>query len=200
MRDGRRLRGLVAGGLAVAAVAVVATGSAHWQTSVPDGEWHHFGRDGLQHQVLAAQLSPPVLRGAEKPYMQVPGAGGGANWQGAAVDVETGRLFVSSSSTLIVVEVIEYPPPATVGYFTDPWGVGMGGHGAAAVQAAVQAGDRARPEHRRPGLDAAARGRPQKPPGISGPEPAAARRRWRHHLGTTGDPDAADHEPRRTGL
>ena len=46
MRDGRRLRDLVVGGLAVAAVAVVATGSAHGQTSVPDGEWHHFGRDG----------------------------------------------------------------------------------------------------------------------------------------------------------
>ena len=72
-------------------------------------------------------FSPPVVRGAEKPYMQVPGAGGGANWQGAAVDVETGRLFVSSSSTLIVVEVIEYAPPATVGYFTDPWGVGLPG-------------------------------------------------------------------------
>ena len=72
-------------------------------------------------------FSPPVLRGAEKPYMQVPGAGGGANWQGAAVDPETGRLFVSSSSTLIVVEVIEYPPPATIGYFTDPWGVSLSG-------------------------------------------------------------------------
>ena len=70
-------------------------------------------------------FSPPVLRGAEKPYMQVPGAGGGANWQGAAVDPETGWLFVSSSSTVIVVEVIEYPPPATIGYFTDPWGVSL---------------------------------------------------------------------------
>ena len=72
-------------------------------------------------------FSPPVLRGSEKPFIQVPGAGGGANWQGAAVDPETGRLFVSSSSTSIVVEVIKYDPPATVGYFTDPWGVGMGG-------------------------------------------------------------------------
>ncbi len=72
-------------------------------------------------------FSPPVLRGDEKPYIQVPGAGGGANWQGSAVDVETGQLFVSSSSTVIVVEVIEYPAPATVGYFTDPWGVGLSG-------------------------------------------------------------------------
>ena len=36
-------------------------------------------------------FSPPVLRGTQKPYIQVPGAGGGANWQGAAVDPETGR-------------------------------------------------------------------------------------------------------------
>ena len=43
------------------------------------------------------------------------------------VDVETGQLFVSSSSTVIVVEVIEYPAPATIGYFTDPWGVGLSG-------------------------------------------------------------------------
>jgi len=76
---------------------------------------------------LGPLFSPPVLRGDQKPYIQVPGAGGGANWQGAAVDVETGRLFVASSSTLIVVELIKYPPPATVGYFTDPWGVGLGG-------------------------------------------------------------------------
>ena len=43
------------------------------------------------------------------------------------MDVETGQLFVSSSSTLIVVEVVPYDPPATVGYFTDPWGVGLSG-------------------------------------------------------------------------
>jgi quinoprotein glucose dehydrogenase len=72
-------------------------------------------------------FSPPVLRGAEKPYIQVPGAGGGANWQGAAVDPETGQLFISSSSTLIVVEVVKFDPPATVGYFTDPWGFGLQG-------------------------------------------------------------------------
>ena len=72
-------------------------------------------------------FSPPVLRGDEKPYIQVPGAGGGANWQGAAVDVETGQLYVSSSSTLIVVDLIKYDPPATIGYFTDPWGSGLPG-------------------------------------------------------------------------
>ncbi len=70
-------------------------------------------------------FSPPVLRGAEKPYIQVPGSGGGASWQGAAVDPETGQLFVSSSSTELVVELVEAPPPATVGYLTTSGGGGM---------------------------------------------------------------------------
>lgn len=70
-------------------------------------------------------FSPPVLRGSSKPVIQVPGAGGGASWQGAAVDVVTGQLFVSSSSTLILVDLVSYPPPATIGYFTDPWGRGL---------------------------------------------------------------------------
>ncbi len=72
-------------------------------------------------------FSPPVLRGDELPYIQSPGAGGGANWQGSAVDLETGRLFVSSSTTQILADLIKYDPPATIGYFTDPWGVGLSG-------------------------------------------------------------------------
>ena len=71
-------------------------------------------------------FSPPVLRG-EKPFIQAPGAGGGANWQGSAVDVETGQLFVSSSKTLALADLVEYEAPATVGYFTDPWSRGLGG-------------------------------------------------------------------------
>ncbi len=72
-------------------------------------------------------FSPPVLRGDQLPYIQSPGAGGGANWQGSAVDLETGRLFVSSSTTQILADLIKYDPPATIGYFTDPWGVGLSG-------------------------------------------------------------------------
>ena len=72
-------------------------------------------------------FSPPVLRGDQLPYIQSPGAGGGANWQGSAVDLETGRLFVSSSTTQILADLIKYDPPATIGYFTDPWGVGISG-------------------------------------------------------------------------
>ncbi len=66
-------------------------------------------------------FEPPVVRGSRKPVIQAPGPGGGVNWPGSAVDPETGRLFVPSQTRLRAVELIEYPPPATVGYFTDPW-------------------------------------------------------------------------------
>ncbi len=66
-------------------------------------------------------FEPPVVRGSRKPVIQATGPGGGVNWPGSAVDPETGRLFVPSQTRLRAVELIEYPPPATVGYFTDPW-------------------------------------------------------------------------------
>ena len=66
-------------------------------------------------------FTPPPVRGAAKPIIQSPGPGGGVNWPGTAVDPETGRLFVPSQTRLRAVELVAWPPPATVGYFTDPW-------------------------------------------------------------------------------
>ena len=139
-------------------------------------------------------FSPPVLRGAEKPYMQVPGAGGGANWQGAAVDPETGRLFVSSSSNRDRRGGNRVPRRRQpIGYFTDPWGVSLSGPQGLPLfkppykrvtALDLNTGDQAWMQPHG--------GWPQTSPGISRSEPAAARRRWRHYLGTTGDPDAAD--------
>ena len=40
---------------------------------------------------------------------------------------ETGRLFIPSQTRLRAVELVAYPPPATVGYFTDPWAVAVPG-------------------------------------------------------------------------
>jgi quinoprotein glucose dehydrogenase len=47
-------------------------------------------------------FTPPALEGEHKPVAFVPGDGGGANWTGAGVDPETGRLFVPSMSRLAV--------------------------------------------------------------------------------------------------
>ena len=70
---------------------------------------------------------PPNVRGEGRPIIQAPGTGGGVNWPGAAVDPETGRLFVPSQTRLRAVELIEYLPPATVGYFTETWAVPVPG-------------------------------------------------------------------------
>jgi quinoprotein glucose dehydrogenase len=49
---------------------------------------------------------PPSLRGT----INIPGWFGGANWQGAAVDPETGLLFVPSRTGPIVVQLVEPEP------------------------------------------------------------------------------------------
>ncbi len=66
-------------------------------------------------------FTPPSVRGTRQPVIQAPGTGGGINWPGAAVDPETGRIFVPSQTRLRTVELVPYEAPATVGYFTDPW-------------------------------------------------------------------------------
>ena len=76
---------------------------------------------------LGPIFTPPSVKGQGKPLIQSPGPGGGINWPGAAADPETGRLFIPSQTRLRAVELVEYPPPATVGYFTDPWAVPVPG-------------------------------------------------------------------------
>ena len=76
---------------------------------------------------LGPIFTPPAVRGEHKPLIQTPGSGGGVNWPGSAIDPETGRLFVPSQTRLRAIELVKYPPPATVGYFTDPWAVPVPG-------------------------------------------------------------------------
>ncbi len=45
---------------------------------------------------LAPLFTPPIVKGTGKPVIVTPGDGGGANWTGAAVDPETGYLYVPS--------------------------------------------------------------------------------------------------------
>ncbi len=77
--------------------------------------------------VLGPIFLPPTVRGKPKPIIQSPGPGGGVNWPGTAVDPETGTMFIPSQTRLRALEVVEYEPPATVGYFTDPWAVPVPG-------------------------------------------------------------------------
>ncbi len=129
---------------------------------------------------LVPIFTPPPVRGEAKPIIQSPGPGGGINWPGSAVDPETGRLFVPSQTRLRAVELVEYPPPATVGYFTDPWAVPVPGpEGLPLVKPPykrVTAIDLNTGEH----VWMAPRGRTAQPPGDPAPEPARARRPCRH--------------------
>jgi quinoprotein glucose dehydrogenase len=56
-------------------------------------------------------FTPPSLRGT----IQVPGVGGGANWSGAAIDPDTGMLYVSTFRLPFVV-TIRKPQPGEAAY------------------------------------------------------------------------------------
>jgi quinoprotein glucose dehydrogenase len=56
--------------------------------------------------------SPPTERGA----VVMPGVLGGANWAGAAVDPETGRLHVTSITAPYVVQLVDGPPGSRMRY------------------------------------------------------------------------------------
>jgi quinoprotein glucose dehydrogenase len=56
-------------------------------------------------------FTPPSERGT----IQVPGVGGGANWSGAAIDPDTGMLYVGSYRLPFVVKLFK-PPPGLASY------------------------------------------------------------------------------------
>ena len=56
-------------------------------------------------------FTPPSERGT----IQVPGVGGGANWPGAAIDPDTGMLYVGSYRLPFVIKLFK-PPPGLASY------------------------------------------------------------------------------------
>ncbi|MEQ1869254.1 MAG: pyrroloquinoline quinone-dependent dehydrogenase [Vicinamibacterales bacterium] len=70
-------------------------------------------------------FTPPSIAtpNGTKGTLQMPSTSGGANWQGAAVDPETGMLYVSSMSVPAVV-ALHHDPKSTVAWVT---GGGEGG-------------------------------------------------------------------------
>ena len=105
----------------------------------------------------------------------LPGWGGGSNWPGAGVDVETGVLYVPSLTVPIVVALAPGEPGGTnpdyiqVGPIYPP-----GPARAAAGQAPVGTHHRHRPRHRRPLVDDPPRRRPAGGAGASRPAGAGA--------------------------
>ena len=118
-------------------------------------------------------FTPP----SEKGTIQNPGWAGGANWAGAAVDPETGTLYVPSMTSPIVVQLVK-PDPKVSNLLYVRGGVMMPPTPRRPVdpQAAVRAGHGDRLAQGRHQVDLAGGRRPSRPSAAEGPEAAAA---WR---------------------
>ena len=161
----------------------------------------------------------PIEGGTQGTLMRPPDFGA-AGWAGAAVDPETGMLYVPSRNVAVAIPLYQPDPAlgATMLYThgapeeqrlrqirEGPELPGADAAGPAAAQAALLADHGHRHEHRRARLDGAARQRrphPQPPPPAP-PGPAAARRRDHRRAAADEDPAhqhrADRREPGRSG-
>ena len=75
---------------------------------------------------LGPIFTPPIVAGTNglKATLMLPSLGGGANWQGAAVDPETGVLYVASTTNLALAALVKDPKRSSMDYVS-------GGAGAA---------------------------------------------------------------------
>jgi glucose dehydrogenase len=65
----------------------------------------------LKDYVYGPLFEPPSVEGdGKKGTILLPGAGGGANWQGAAVDPDTGWLYVPSRTTPTIIQLAKPDP------------------------------------------------------------------------------------------
>ncbi len=66
----------------------------------------------VQQYAFGPIFQPPTVEGdGKRGTILLPGAGGGANWHGAAVDPDSGRLFVPSRTSPTVAQLVP-PDPA----------------------------------------------------------------------------------------
>jgi quinoprotein glucose dehydrogenase len=68
---------------------------------------------GLRYGVIFTPGSLANAADGTKGTVQLPGAGGGANWWGASADPELGYVFVGSSTNPYIGALTKNPPPAT---------------------------------------------------------------------------------------
>lgn len=55
--------------------------------------------EAIQNFEIGPLYTPPIVSGEKRGIIQIPGDGGGTNWPGAALDPETGILYVPSSTS-----------------------------------------------------------------------------------------------------
>ena len=77
---------------------------------------------------LAPLYTPPRLEGEGKRVMQLPADGGGTNWTGAAVDPESGMIYVPSHTRPVTVSLTTPDPNrSNLRYVPDRWYKGVAG-------------------------------------------------------------------------
>jgi len=80
----------------------------------------------VQNLNLGPIFTPPIVldAGGKQGTLQIPGAGGGSNWQGASGDPETGYLYVPSSTTPYISSLVPGGTRSEMPYIA---GGGLGG-------------------------------------------------------------------------
>lgn len=79
----------------------------------------------VQQFKLGPIYTPPILKdaGGKTGTFQLPGAGGGANWMGAAADVETGYLYIPSTTAPYISSLVNDPARSEMPYIAGGGGV-----------------------------------------------------------------------------
>ena len=136
--------------------------------------------DIVKRYVIGPLFTPPSIKGAgpsdTKGTIQLPGSVGGADWQGAAFDPETGILYVESITGPFVADLVEGRPAETnLRWVRGTQGVSAGADGPSAAEAALRSNHRDRPQQRGARVDGAQRRRPPRSSAAQGSQPAAAR-------------------------
>ncbi len=86
---------------------------------------------------IGPMFTPPVESKAEKPWgtLTMATAGGGSNWPGGSIDIETGVVYVSSQASISSISVIPAGDRSDTGYVSGRApGAGQGAAGALTVQ------------------------------------------------------------------
>jgi quinoprotein glucose dehydrogenase len=69
--------------------------------------------DIVKRYVIGPLFTPPSIKGETRGTIQLPGSVGGADWQGAAFDPDTGILYVESITGPFVADIVPGDPKVT---------------------------------------------------------------------------------------
>ena len=137
--------------------------------------------DIVKRYVIGPMFTPPSIKGDgpndTKGTIQLPGSVGGADWQGAALDPETGILYVHSITGPFVADIVKgQPEPDRSRVHARHPRISAVPVGAAAAEAAVRPDYGDRSQQGRARVDGRQRRWTSRSPAAQAAQPAAARK------------------------